>query len=79
MAYSGTVGAARVTKSLGQMVGLLLALYVFDRMISAIASVVFNSTYFDDATSLIQTLLPVIGILAAFEIVWKGLQSSGLV
>ena len=68
-----------MTKALGQMVGLLLVLYVFDRLINAIWGVVNDSEWFGDAVILIQTLLPVLGILGAFEVIWNALKSTGLV
>lgn len=54
------MGGTAMTKALGQMVGLLLVLYVFDRLIDAIWSVVNASVWFADAVALIQTLLPVL-------------------
>lgn len=81
MAYRNRnrVGGTAMTKALGQMVGLLLVLYVFDRLIDAIWTVVNASVWFSDAVALIQTLLPVLGILGAFEVVWNALKATGLV
>lgn len=81
MAYKrrSNMGGSSMTKALGQMVGLLLVLYVFDRLIDAIWGVVNVSQWFGDAVTLIETLLPVIGILGAFEVIWGALKASGLV
>lgn len=80
MAYNkANFGGSTMTKALGRMVGLLLVLYVFDKLIDAIWGVVNASQWFGDAVTLIETLLPVIGILGAFEVVWGALKASGLV
>ena len=80
MAYRRkNMSGTAMTKALGQMVGLLLVLYVFDRLINAIWSVVNSSQWFGDAVTLIETLLPVIGILGAFEVIWGALKATGLV
>lgn len=116
MAYKtkGMGKGTSMTKALGRMVGLLLVLYVFDRILSAVAPLLYScptgflvnestvgaglttvcyntsgptvgtvsasgSTWFADAVTLIQTLLPVLGILGAFEVIWGTLKASGLV
>lgn len=91
--------------ALGQMVGLILALYVFDQIIDAIISDVagctaigmfFNSSnnlcqetgnvsntsavsgYFASVITFVDDLLPVIGIIAAFGIMYNAIKKMGL-
>lgn len=68
-----------MTQALGQMVGLLLSLYVFDEVIDAIWSTVNASTYFSTAVTFIGNLFPVVGILGAFEIIYGALKRAGMV
>ena len=112
MAYNRkNMNGTAMTKALGQMVGLLLVLYVFDRLVEAVIPLLYScatgftinsstisstatcynasnvsqtvtasgNAYFGDAVTLIQTLLPVVGILGAFEIIWATLKATGLV
>ena len=65
-------------QALGQTVGLLLGLYVFDEVLKAIMTTLTNSTYFGSAVTFITDLLPVIGILGGFEIIYNTLQRMGV-
>lgn len=78
MAYGRSRGNVVMT-GLGQIVGLLLGLYVFNAILTVIVPVV-NATgsYFLTAVSFTVTLLPVIGILGTFYIIWRTLKSAGL-
>lgn len=70
-----------MTQSLGRMVGLLLVLYVFNEIVDVlwVESILTNqSKTFWDSISFIHTLFPVVGILAAFEIIYSALKTSGL-
>lgn len=78
MAYSRK-GTGAMTQALGQFVGLLLSLYVFDEVIDAIFPTVNDSTWFQTAIDLITPLFGVVGILAAFEIIYRALGRAGLV
>ncbi len=78
MAYRRGRGAG-MTQALGQMVGLLLSLYVFDEVIDAIWGSVNTSTYFSTAVTFVGNLFPVIGILGAFEIIYGALRRAGMV
>lgn len=68
-----------MTRALGRMVGLLLSLYVFDEVISAIWGSVNTSQYFSTAVTFVGNLFPVIGILGAFEIIYGALRTAKLV
>lgn len=78
MAYKGAKGGT-MTRALGQMVGLLLSLYVFDEVIDAIWDTVNASTYFSTAVQFVGNLFPVVGILGAFEIIYRALARAGMV
>lgn len=80
MAYKhkGYTKGSNMSRALGKMVGLLLTLYVFDRVINAIWATVNTSVWFATAVSFINTMLPVMGILGAFEIVMEALKGAGL-
>lgn len=65
-------------RALGEIVGLVLSLYVFDEVIDAIWGFVNTSTYFSTAVTFIQNLFPVLGILAAFEITIRALRSGNI-
>lgn len=77
--YKKGIRGSSMTQALGQMVGLLLSLYVFDEVIDAIWSTVNESTYFSTAVTFIGNLFPVIGILGAFEIIYGALKRAGMV
>lgn len=69
----------KMTRALGRMVGLLLALYVFDQVIDTLYTAGINdSTYFSTAVTFIDSLFPIIGILGAFEIIYTSLQAAQL-
>lgn len=96
-------GGNGAIKTLGQMVGLLISLYVFDQIIAVVLPISANcvgggSAYnASDTTDLctngpvtgggnfvsslifIKNLFGVVGIVGAFEIIYKGLKSAGLV
>lgn len=70
-----------MTRSIGKMVGLLLTLYVFNEIIITIytaANLNNSSMPFYTAATFVYGLLPVVGILAAFEIIYSALKASGL-
>lgn len=75
----GIVKGNTMTKALGRVVGLVLSLYVFDKVLSSIWGTVNTSVYFATAITFVENLLPVMGILGAFEIIYSALRSSGLV
>lgn len=80
--YSNRNGASaggNMTRALGRMVGLLLSLYVFDEVISAIMPSVNSSAYFATTVTFVTNLFPVIGILGAFEIIYDALRRAKLV
>ena len=72
-------GTNGMTRALGQMVGLLLSLYVFDEVIDAIFPTVNGSAYFQTAVTFVSNLFPVIGILGAFEIIYRALRKENMV
>lgn len=72
-------GTNGMTRALGQMVGLLLSLYVFDEVIDAIFPTVNGSAYFQTAVTFVSNLFPVIGILGAFEIIYRALRKANMV
>lgn len=68
-----------VVKSLGAMVGLLITFYVFDQVLQAISPFTSNaSSTLYTAASFVKTLVPIVGIIAGFEQVYKALRSSGM-
>lgn len=77
---SQSVGnGSNMTKALGRMVGLLLSLYVFDKVLAAIVPVINTSVYFASAVTFTTSLFPVVGILGAFEIIYGALKGANLV
>lgn len=99
---SGNNGAI---KTLGQMVGLLIALYVFDQIIVTIlpasyacgqlytADIINHNCYlttnssitieppsqFAESLQILQNLFSIVGIIGAFEVLYKGLKRSGFI
>ena len=90
-------GGNKMIKSLGNMVGLLLGLYVFDQIINVVLPLAacsagssdYNASQatlcnsattsqFTTALVFIKNLFPVVGIMGAFEIIYRGLRSSGM-
>lgn len=66
-------------KGLGQIVGLLLSLYVFDQVLDAIWTTINASTFFGTAVSFAEDLLPVVGILGIFYVIYGILAQMGMV
>jgi len=77
MAGRNSRGGA-VFKALGRMVGLLLGLYVFDQILTAIWPVIQISTFFATTVTFANTMLPIMGILGLFEIIWDALIAAGI-
>lgn len=77
MAWGSSRKAAAIT-ALGQMVGLILGLYVFDEILDVVLPLVNTSTYFGTAVVFMQNLLPVVGIIGAFGIIYNTLKKMGM-
>lgn len=103
---SKSVGQGNVVMvGLGQIVGLVLGLYVFDQIIDAtipnlytcpswsafnpaannclnisggVQTTAYTATYFSTAATFVTSLLPVLGILGTFYIVWRTLKKAGM-
>lgn len=77
----GGAGQGNVVMSgLGQIVGLVLGLYVFNEILEVALPYIntSNSVYFSQSGTFITSLLPVLGILGTFFIVWKTLKKAGM-
>ena len=72
-------GSGAVMTAIGSTVGLVLALYAYNEILDAVWGLVNNTTYFGTAVTFVSNLLPVIGILAAFEIIYRALKASKLI
>lgn len=72
-------GSGVVGKALGRMVGLVILLYAFDKVLTPIIVLVNTSAFFGTAVLLVQALLGPIGILGAFYVVWDTLKRMQLV
>ena len=77
--FRSSSGGSNMTRALGQMIGLLLSLYVFDQVLQVIIPEVNSSTYFGTAVTFVENLFPVVGILGAFEIIYRALKGANLV
>lgn len=76
----------RLTGTIGKMAGLLLSFYVFNEVVTTIyvwqqnggIDLANNSSVFYTTAIFVDTLLPITGILASFEIIYQALRQSGL-
>lgn len=70
-------GGNGASAALSQLVTLSILLYVFDQLLAVVLPLVNDSAIFGTAITLVQTLLPIVGLIAAYKIIKKQLQSSG--
>lgn len=74
--HGGGGSKNNATRALNQLVTLIILLYVFDQLLKVVVPLVNSSTFFATAVSLTQTLLPIVGLIAAYKIIKRQLESN---
>ncbi len=67
-----------IMTALGGLVALVLSLWVFNEILDVVIPLVNDSTYFATAVSFVQSILPVVGIIAAFLLIRGALKKMSL-
>ena len=67
--YRGSNKASKVMGTLGQLVGLTIGLWIFDKILDVVIPLVNSSTWFADTVSFVQDMIPVVGIVVGYQMI----------